>query len=313
MKNHYGKYWLSVALAATFLTGCTNSGDMPLPDGNELRISGSYGEDGDATRAKINEFTWEPGDKIGVFCTTTGGNNTNVPYVLDESFSTDEGNFKFDSSSAAEALKISFDNDKTYDIYAYYPFQGTAGSNPGITVDCSDQMRPPNLLTASVTEHSGKNPFVTLRFRHALSKLVVEFSSDDYLFDRDIKIYISGLYVTGTANADGSSPINVVPTGNKIENKTYSIPAIWGEKYRSRTLTAYFPPQDNVSITIKVEGLTNDSGSYSGEITLPSVSLRANEITTLNLYVEQGGKITLNSATISDWTSISQTITQEIK
>lgn len=312
MKNIY-KICLLAALAATLLTGCINSGDMPLREGNELRISGYCGDEGDVTRAKINDYFWEPSDKIGVFCTTTGKNNLNVPYVLDGDSKIIAGTFKFDSSSAAEALKISFDNDKTYNIYAYYPFEGTAGSNPGITVDCSNQRDTPNLLTASVTEHSGKNSFVNLRFRHALSKLVVEFSSDDYLFDNTIKFYISGLYVTGTANADGNSPINVVPSGNKIVKKQYFIPMIVGEKYRSRTLTAYFPPQENAEIKITVEGLTNDSGSYSGEITLPSVNLRANEITTLNLSVEQGGKITLNSATISDWTNLSQTIIQEIK
>lgn len=317
MKNNIKIYMLFAALAGMITTACSNSENVLLPEGKSLQITATCGNEADATRATGSQ--WNPGDRIGVFSVCSDNTKKcNIPYELNSTTNTFSGLFKFKGSIAGNEIKLS--SGATYDFYAYYPFRNNEGDESGsFTIDAADQSTITDYLCASVSGHPGSDPFVSFMFEHAMTKLRIEVSSAELNFNNAI-FNIAGVYTQGSVTFSYTSPLAVVKTGNTV---TMNISGAYdsrndiknGNNVVRRIYEVILPPQNNVTLTITGSNMkdVNNSDACSGNVVSVMSDMNSNSINTIRLTVGRGGKITLNSATIEDWTSGGQTIKVEPK
>lgn len=207
----------AIMMAAAFLfTGCEKENENTV-DNRPVKARITSTIDGMATRAAGT--AWAPGDRIGVYADNTEGANflTNAPYI------TTAGDGVF----TAEGEEFYFQDKGDVQFFAYYPFEGTDGTEPGAsgtssiirkTITAADQT--PNTqpkidyLYAGRTAASSAHPNVKFQFNHCMSRIVLKFLPGDGITTLDdIEYTLEGILPEGTfetyfgrAIADATTP-----------------------------------------------------------------------------------------------------------
>lgn len=187
----------AMAAVATLLTGCGKESDNTVED-NPVAARITSVIDGMTTRA--TGTAWAANDRIGLTATTTGGTTlcTNAPYIT----TTGDGVF------TAEGEDFYFQDKAEVTFTAYYPFLDNRYLLDGIAylgIGGDESQKPENqpkfdFLFATATG-SAATPNVEFRFRHCMSRIVLNFLPGDGIASLDdIEYRLNGIKVVGTFN-----------------------------------------------------------------------------------------------------------------
>lgn len=182
---------LFLLLAVFIFAACNNNTDDIEHNGRTpVKFSShiSVGPKTLQTRAVDNK--WDANDAIGVYMLESGGtiiaeNAENKKYLAE--------NTGMNTSFRADTENIIYfpDNGNSVDFIAYYPFNLDIQNNLyKINVEQqADQLALDLMATNKVEGKSKTDADVNLEFRHILSKLILNVSSTDILYNRKIELY----------------------------------------------------------------------------------------------------------------------------
>lgn len=297
MVKSVSQIWLLAAMivATTLFGGCENTTPADNPP-VKARITSTI----DVMTTRAAGTTWAAGDAIGV-----SGVSGEQPYMNVKYVSTTGNNvFVPDGDSTND---IYFQDQADVDFTAYYPYDGTSGTIPGTdgiiskTITADDQTAEGqaqyDFLFARTTG-SATNPNVQFRFRHCMSRVVLNFLPGYGIVSlSDIRYSINTLALRGTFDTQTGAV-----TGTKmLESITLSVPYDAGGM--SSTLIV-FPLQksDNVVIDIIM-----GERVYRGKIDFPEnpdnnnlPELVSGYSYTYNIRINNA-TLTITPATINEW------------
>jgi hypothetical protein len=160
---------------------CYQENPNPAHFGAKIEINASIEKANsiNATQTRASDASWTTGDAIGIYMkksTNLLGSTAladNVKYV------TSDGSSSFTPSDPSKAITLPYTGSKV-DFIAYYP-QKTSITSYAYPVNLSDQSKQTDidlLYSDNVKEVTTSNPSVNLNFKHQLSKIVLNISSD---------------------------------------------------------------------------------------------------------------------------------------
>lgn len=289
MKKFRNYSLLAGAMLTLAFTACSNEEieNAPL----EKPVAAQVTADIDQVVTRASDISWENDDAIGISCSSTNTNYTNMKYVTADG----DGNFTHEGGAASG---IFFQGTEEVNFSAYYPFTGTEGSAPGtegvISGNTSNQANQNNfdyLYATTSTSHA--TPTISFTgnniFKHKMTrlKLIIEPSISDGFSAGDVEngtyslsgIKHEGTFNTsnGTATATGSATngweITATPTdaGNQ---RTYSM--ILYPQSSSLTFTAVINSQ---TYSVVIDPALAASTSYTYTITVKKEGLKVSDCT----------------------------------
>lgn len=292
MKSIMNKIRLAalMAAAATLFGGCEKENDNAV-DNTPVAARITSGIDGMATRAAGT--AWAADDAIGV----TGMSGTveykNVKYV------TTDGDGVFTPDGGADN-NIYFQNKEDVTFTAYYPYTGTNGTAAGVITATTYPQTPEeqakyDFLFDTATGSSA-NPNVQFRFKHCMSRLVLNFQPGNGISSLgDIRYSLYIIQIDGTFDTTtGEAKADIHETGLR-QDVPSTTPGM------SSSLILFPQNKSRVSITILMGEV-----QYSGTIDFPASpadgtkGIEAGKCYTYNIKVNNS-TLTISPATIDNW------------
>lgn len=291
----------AIMMAAAFLfTGCEKENENTA-DNRPVKARITSTIDGMATRAAGT--AWAPGDRIGVNADNTEGANflTNAPYI------TTAGDGVF----TAEGEEFYFQDKGDVQFFAYYPFEGTDGTEPGThgviskTITAADQApaAQPKIdyLFAGRTTASSTAPNVQFQFNHCMSRIVLKFLPGDGITTLDdIEYTLEGILPEGTFETYFGRAIADATTS--AEPLTMSVS---GSAALELTSSLIFFPQksnDDKTLTLTMRG-TEYTATFKFKENQKNGNVRelaAGYTYTYNVKINNTS-MTINPATVNPW------------
>lgn len=312
MKNIY----FMASLATLLLAGCGKDDGAYKFENSEPGVkavfSASIDKTADVQKTRAIDQEWAIGDRIGITCT--------------DSYSPeyDQKNFEYSTASTQGTFsatdpfnEIWFLGANTFQVSAYYPYSGKAGIVPNaISVKTSTENQLPesqpkiDFLFASTTA-SKENPNVDLKFFHKMSRLVVQFKSQEdaqgnpLITDLGVidcflmKIKQSGTFspVTGIAVADATE---------KVGNNNIRQSATEENGYKL-SLILFPQPEVNAQIDAILKNDDNQRGIYY-KIPLEKLHLEAGRSYNYTVIAKKDADnkiiMEISQGTITDWEEV---------
>lgn len=312
MRNIY----FMASLATLLLVGCgKDDGSYKFENsepGSKAIINGTINEATDIPKSRAANQFWAVGDKIGITCLDSHSPNY------------DQKNFGYTTSSVnGEFTAITPSNEiwflgaNTFQVSAYYPYTGAAGIIPNIIekeTNTENQLleNQPNIdfLVASTTA-SRENPCVDLTFFHKMSRLVIQFKSqqgpngEPLISDMGtIDCYLMKVIKTGNFN-----PITGIATADEKDKSTDNNirQTVNKENGYKLSLILYPQPKINAQLDAILINADNPKGIYY-KIPLENLHLEAgrsyNYTITAKATADNVIKLEINEGTITDWTEM---------
>lgn len=291
----------AILMAAAFLfTGCEKENENRV-DNQPIKARITSTIDGMVTRAAGT--AWAAGDCIGIYSFNSAGLRTltNAPYV------TTEGNGVF----TAEGEDFYFPNKEDVYFYAYYPFEGADGTEPGTgsiirkNITAADQTpaAQPKIdyLFAGETTANSTNPNVQFRFDHCMSRIVLKFLPGNGVNSLDdIEYTLSGILPAGTFNTrNGSAAADDATPAAPL---TMSVPGSAAAELSSALI--FFPQQSDADKTL---ALTMRGKTYTATFKFKenpknggARELASGHTYTYNVKINNTS-MTISPATIAGW------------
>lgn len=257
--NRFNRLLTAMGATAFILCGCEQNDSNPVDEAPvAARITSTIAAqnttDNDrAPSTRASETSWANGDLIGVSASSTTGTTsyTNIKYAATGT----AGNFAV-VNAAGEDNDIYFQDQKSTDFSAYYPYAGTNGTLPGTdgilerTLTAADQASASlpaiDYLWAPAASASSAAPQVKFNFQHSMSRISLNFKEgDNVTFGDELTYTLDGLVLEGTFNtltgattsgtAAGKLENLSVATGSSQGAISYLI--LWPQTVNSATLT----------------------------------------------------------------------------
>ncbi len=296
------------ALSLLLFAACES--DNHLTDDSPIAARITSTIDGTA-QTRASESAWTSDDRIGVSATSTEGATayTNIQYTA-----TGTGGDFAVVNAAGEDNDIYFQDKKSVDFTAYYPYTATNGTRPGTdgiiskTLTAADQVLADlpliDYLWSRVDGITSANPKVNFNFTHRMSRLKLNFvEGAGMAFPSSGLTYtLSGLKLAGTFNTlDGTAAADATATAAKLEN----IPASTTAQNTLSTLILWPQEAATASLSVTVSG-----SNYSATLNLldlpgvtPSTQGLASGYSYIyNVKVHKTG-IEIAEAKITPWTT----------
>ncbi|MCS2359404.1 fimbrillin family protein [Bacteroides fragilis] len=302
-------YSLLVSAMLTFaFTSCNNNEIETIPYEGPVPVQVTAGIDGAMTRA--SETSWEHGDAIGISCSGTNTNYTNMKYVTaigNGTFTHYNGNDQEDFTTG-----IFFQGTDQVTFSAYYPFTGTEGSKPGTEgkISGSTSARGGQIdylyaggLTATYARPNISFSTTETKFKHKMTrlKLVLETSADAGFSVNDVT---TGTYVLGGLKHEGT--FNVI-TGIAAATESAdpvanfhldNFPSVDANNQRTYTLILY--PQTVSGALPFTATISSQNYKNTADITFTDNKLLPGTSYTFTITIKKTG-LTVNSCTIDGW------------
>ena len=288
-----------VAAAATLFGGCEKESDNTVDAAPvAARITSTI----DAMETRAANTSWAEGDAIGITTTYMNGvKYTNIKYHT----TTTTGGFTPAGSTPHDT--IYFQNKENVTFTAYYPYDGTNGTAPGTNADgiLTKTITAAGQTAAGQTEFdflfatatgSSTSPNVEFRFRHCMSRLVLNFLPGNGITSLcDLEYTISNLAFQGTFDT-GTGETQMTEAGSLTLSVPYDASAMYS------TLIVF--PQQAFSADIRI---AMNNADYTGTIDFPENPANSNvhefapgHSYTYNITVHDT-ELTIKLADIKDW------------
>ena len=264
---------ITTAAAALMLTACDQNATNPEQEGAKIRILPEL----QAPETKVTDTAFEDGDQIGI--SILAGAET----FADNECLTYTGNV------FSGELNWYNDSEAASDILAYYPYDAD-GTPSTFTVqtDQSAGVSSSDFIFGSKTGVTPSEDAISMTFKHALSKLLVNMTNDagsdiTAVTFKGSKTTADILLASTTASASASSAAADIKAFESEKNKTYC---------------AILVPQ---SVSLTMEVTTADGNSYSQELETTELLQGAQYRITARISSSAGLQVKVAGA-IEDWT-----------
>jgi hypothetical protein len=310
--------WTSLILASAMVMtaiSCRKTGSVTYneitPGTVEVKITSNIGDNG-AVRAVPAAVggTWSDNDAIGVFMVdhSTRGvllNANNKRYETSAGGTTGS----FVAASAGEKIYYPANSDADVDFIAYYPYNAY-GSNitaltDAVSVDVSDQSDSEDidLLYATTTAGYNRTTYntpVPLTFKHQLSNLVINVTSEDIT---DLSASLASVEIQGLNTKASFNLSSGALTGQGTPDNIEARKVTPGVKYDAIVLPESYT-ELKVKFTISDATISDQDGDYIW--TAAAGSFEPYKRYTCNIRLVEDRAV-LISATIEDWDDVSLT------
>lgn len=305
---------LAGAMLTLAFTACSNDEIETVPYEGPVAAQVIAGIDGAVTRA--HDTSWDNYDAIGISCSGTNTNYTNMKYVTKNT----GGSFThYNGDTEQTTSGIFFQGKEEVTFSAYYPFTGPEGSLPGTDGKISGSTASQNTYTvrnnidylfAKGAKTTYASPTISFngddtKFKHKMARLrlVLKTSTDDGF--NVIKVAfgtytLGGLRHAGTFNvkdgtAEAPSTSPVVDKWSVSSNCTYSDP---GDGTRVYSMILY--PQEVSGALPFTATIDNQEYKNTADIKFENKKLLAGTSYTFNITMKKTG-MTVSSCTIGGW------------
>ena len=264
---------ITTAAAALMLTACDQNATNPEQGGAKIRIKPEL----QAPETKVTDTAFEEGDQIGISILTGA-----------ETFADNECLTYTDNVFSGE-LNWYNDSEAVSDILAYYPYDAD-GTPSTFTVqtDQSAGVSSSDFIFGSKTGVTPSEGAISMTFKHALSKLLIDMTNDagsdiTAVTFKGSKTTADIMLASTTASASASSAAADIKAFESEKNKTYC---------------AILVPQ---SVSLTMEVTTADGNSYSQELETTELLQGAQYRITARISSSAGLQVKVAGA-IEDWT-----------
>lgn len=298
---------LAAAALAFTLASCSNNEIETIPYEGPVEAQINAGIDGAITRAY--DTSWDKGDAIGISCSGTNTNYTNMKYVTTNG----NGTFAHDGGSASG---IFFQGTEEVTFSAYYPFTGSENTKPGTegvisgstSAQSTNQKNIDYMYAGGVTAKYS-SPTVSFsgtgtKFKHMMTRLILVLeTSTDYGFTADeVK---NGTYTLGGLKHEGTfnmttGEAKATSTATAVDNWSVSTNCPSADADNKRTYTMILYPQTVSGALPFTATINGNEYKNDKDITFTSNTLQAGTSYTFSITVKKTGLI-VNSCTIEGW------------
>lgn len=310
MKKFRNYSLLAGAMLTFTFTSCNNDEIETIPYEGPVAAQVTAGIDGVATRAA--DTSWESGDAIGISCSGTNTNYTNMKYV------TASGNgtfthYKDDKEDLASGIFFQGTEDVTFS--AYYPFTGTDGTIPGTegsisgnTSQQSTNQKSLDYMYAGGVTTTYAIPTVSFTndniFKHKMTrlKLVLQTSADAGFSAGDVKngtYTLGGLKHEGTFNVkNGTAEATSSSSAVSDWSVSTNCPSLDADGKRTYTMILY--PQTVTGALPFTATIASQNYGNSSDIKFTDDKLLAGTSYTFTITIKKTG-LAVSGCTIEGW------------
>lgn len=295
-------------LAGFILFGCNNDDELIVSKGDVVKFSTSVSEQAsisnNADSRQTSDISWGSGAAIGVFMLNTGQMLGTTNAIAEEA-----DNYKYTTNDGGTTWNavtpIYYPQSGNVDFLAYYPYQTTPSIDPYVyKVILGDQSIPTYfdlLYSNNAIQQTRSNTPVTLEFKHALSKIVLNLKAGNGF--TPVKVAELGVKITGmptTANfalgngefsTHGDRNIEIIPNKRSTVNAG-----------KDATYEAIIIPQDADVFPGRMITFTAANGETLSYTIPEADSFETDKIYTYNVTVNSTG-IIVDRITITRWTN----------
>lgn len=316
--------YILTGVAALVLASCTSEGNEPAPVVEEQVAATASAEIGGSDTRAVNANTFDVASTtaIGISCVKNG---TGTVLASGDLMFNKFNNCKYVCTAASgkftavdNANTIFYQNTSEYQFKAYYPYTGSKGTEPTISLntatkqDQAAQNSTLDVLYAEGAKGSKANANIsftnTAAFSHRMAKLIINLTLDQSsgfsdatersAFLNGMQVFVNGFKhsgsfntATNTISASGDPNTNWQINSTSVAAVNETVSTNQGKKF-----TLILIPQNQVSATFKIvyngvtyQATTNVTPTSGQQITLP-------------ITVKKTG-LQVGTHTITDWGS----------
>ena len=241
-------------------------------------------------------ITWHKNDYIGIFAVEAQQD------LSDETIYNGYSNLKYVTQAAGEVAKLKAvedeilfpRTDQIFDFIAYYPYSDLVNDfTLPIDISQQDPQSDIDILYATAKDHDAENPNVEFKFKHILSQLQLELTSEEEINLQDVVITIKN----ASTNAHMNLSNGVVAVDSNKETIT---PIINYDAANNKLLAKaiLLPGQELESIIVQIQLLNDESYIWSPA----SYTLEPNVARVYKLNIAYNDiELIDDGSTIEDW------------
>lgn len=293
-------------LTAVLLAGCNEKwNDAPEQAGQEIRLGAEF-------MTKVSSSAFDEADRIGVFVTEYDGDFATELAVSGNYV--DNGLFTYTGNALMGEKSIYYPVINNVDIYGYHPYRETVESVVALpfTVNADQQeaaaFKASDFVWAKRANVAANNSVVNLSFSHRMSKVEVEVEAGEGILDlTGMTVTVRGVVCSGTVDLRTGQP---ALSDTALVRAVLAQPVVLGTT--SQRFQAIVFPQTVSEGTYLIEIALNGK-KYTYQVPQGGQIFGSGKEQyfhfVLNAYQKE---LLLKSASVSDWASNGEDITEEI-
>lgn len=293
-------------LTAVLLAGCNEKwNDAPEQAGQEIRLGAEF-------MTKVSSSAFDEADRIGVFVTEYDGDFATELAVSGNYV--DNGLFTYTGNALVGEKSIYYPVINNVDIYGYHPYRETVESVVALpfTVNADQQeaaaFKASDFVWAKRANVAANNSVVNLSFSHRMSKVEVEVEAGEGILDlTGMAVTVRGVVCSGTVDLRTGQP---ALSDTALVRAVLAQPVVLGTT--SQRFQAIVFPQTVSEGTYLIEIALNGK-KYTYQVPQGGQIFGSGKEQyfhfVLNAYQKE---LLLKSASVSDWASNGEDITEEI-
>ena len=293
-------------LTAVLLAGCNEKwNDAPEQAGQEIRLGAEF-------MTKVSSSAFDEADRIGVFVTEYDGDFATELAVSGNYV--DNGLFTCTGNALVGEKSIYYPVINNVDIYGYHPYRETVESVVALpfTVNADQQevaaFKASDFVWAKRANVAANNSVVNLSFSHRMSKVEVEVEAGEGIPDlTGMAVTVRGVVCSGTVDLRTGQP---ALSDTALVRAVLAQPVVLGTT--SQRFQAIVFPQTVSEGTYLIEIALNGK-KYTYQVPQGGQIFGSGKEQyfhfVLNAYQKE---LLLKSASVSDWASNGEDITEEI-
>lgn len=293
-------------LTAVLLAGCNEKwNDAPEQAGQEIRLGAEF-------MTKVSSSAFDEADRIGVFVTEYDGDFATELAVSGNYV--DNGLFTYTGNALVGEKSIYYPVINNVDIYGYHPYREAVESVVALpfTVNADQQeaaaFKASDFVWAKRANVAANNSVVNLSFSHRMSKVEVEVEAGEGIPDlTGMAVTVRGVVCSGTVDLRTGQP---ALSDTALVRAVLAQPVVLGTT--SQCFQAIVFPQTVSEGTYLIEIALNGK-KYTYQVPQGGQIFGSGKEQyfrfVLNAYQKE---LLLKSASVSDWASNGEDITEEI-
>lgn len=206
-----------VAISVFALASCSDDDSIDSGNRAAVQFTSSIANVGNGPRTRAAGSTWDAGDAIGIYMTAADAGLSASTVEADNKKYTTDGSGSFTPASASETITFPTGGANA-DFIAYYPYKKETIVDFKYPVDITSQTSQAGIdfmYSNNATGIDNSSATVSLNFKHKLTKVLFNISSDDIADLSGLGVTLKGSKTKATIDlADG----NLVADNNSVAN-----------------------------------------------------------------------------------------------
>ena len=284
-KINYHTCHLWLAGFALLLSACTADADGPVPEAavdtteRPLTVTAQLEAEVETRAASTTTSALETGT-LAVFRKTTNGYAAlnNIPYVWD---TTDK---KWKSADAGDKDKTIYVNHQDAEVYAYYPYDASRGTNTTFNLTMGRNTPDATMLYSATQKVNNRTALATFAMKSGYSRITFRLLNMNlpYCLIKEVKVtFASAMKTQGTIDISAATPTTAAKS-TTASSYTFPLAATdsinslgigtgkWDETLDLLMIPGQAVPQMIISVQLKLSGMLSNATT---SVTIPATAI----------------------------------------